>query len=546
MADDTTTPDDLDEPDDDARSRWHPERSPILRFVRRRSVRMTVAAVLVALLGAGLGVVLGGTVHHKVGPVEATFRLRLGTSGGTRVGVPPLGNISLRDHEGPLRLRISIDQVDVKQVQALISSTESNDQIGDRLAKDVRSAVIELAIRSSLSALAGALVLSVLVFRRPRPAAIAAVTTVVLVVVSGGTAAASFRTSALSEPRFSGLLASAPAAIGDVQDIAARFTAYREELAKLVTNVSKLYDVASTLPADLPSANTIPVLWVSDIHDNIEAFNVMSSLITQFHVAAVVDSGDLSDHGTALENQLYAPIATLGVPYVYVKGNHDSADQTVASISKYKNVTVLDDSEKTVAGLRFTGIGDPRFTPNKTAPTTSDQSALLSAYGARLAAEAESTQADVAVIHDPAMSAPLFGHVPLVLAGHLHRRDVQTGNGTLMLTQGSTGGAGLRGLEGAQPLPLDASVLYFDATTHRLIAYDDVTVGGLGLTSVQIQRHAVTNEIKGGTNPVPPSVGPAASPAPSILPTFAPDTSGPSDPPASTGATASATPSNSG
>ena len=543
MADETATTDDLD---DDAPEGWHPERSAVVLFLRRRSVRMAVAAVLVALLGAGIGVVLGGTVHHRIGPVEATFRLRLGTSGGTRVNVPPLGNISVRDHEGPLRLRISIDQVDVKQVQALISSTESNDQIGDRLAKDVRGAVIELAVRGVLSALAGALVLSLLVFRRPGPAAVAAATTVVLVVVSGGTAAASFRTSALSEPRFSGILASAPAAIGDVQDIAARFTAYREELAKLVTNVSKLYDAASTLPADLPSANTIPVLWVSDIHDNVEAFNVMASLITQFHVAAVVDSGDLSDHGTALENQLYRPIETLGVPYVYVKGNHDSANQTVASMRRYKNVTVLDDSTTTVAGLRFTGIGDPRFTPNKTAPTSSDESALLSEYGARLAVEAQATNADIAVIHDPAMSGPLFGHVPLVLAGHLHRRDVETGNGTLLLTQGSTGGAGLRGLEGAQPQPLDASVLYFDATTHRLIAYDDVTVGGLGLTSVQIQRHAVTNVIKGGTHPVPPSVGPSATPPPSILPTFAPDTSGPSGAPASSGATASATPSKSG
>src|SRR5207237_8768470 len=127
---------------------------------------------------------------------------------------------------------------------------------------------------------------------------------------------------------------------------------------------------------------------------------------------------------------------------------------------------------------------------------------------------------------------PLFGHVPLVLAGHLHHRDVQTGNGTLMLTQGSTGGAGLRGLEGSQPLPLDASVLYFDSSTHRLIAYDDVTVGGLGLTSVQIQRHAVTSKLKGGTNPVPPSVGPSASPPPSVLPTFPPDTRGPSGTPA--------------
>ncbi|MDX6230618.1 MAG: hypothetical protein QOI76_4008 [Frankiales bacterium] len=480
---------------------------------------MSVAVMLVALLGAGIGLTLGGAVHHRVGPVETTFRLRLGSGGGgTRVNVPPLGNITLRDHRGPLKLRISIDQVNVQDVQRLISSTESTDTIGRHLATDVRSALIQLAIRSVLSTVGGAVVLTLLVFRRPRPVAVSAATTVVAMVLSGGLGALTFRTVALSEPRFSGLLASAPAAIGDVRDIQARFTAYRAELARLVTNVSKLYDVASTLPStSLPSSETTALLWVSDIHDNPEAFSVMASLISQFNVSAVVDSGDLSDHGLAAEDGIYEPIAHLGVPYVYVKGNHDSQDHTVATVRRMKNVTVLDNNEATIAGLRFAGIGDPRFTPNKTAqPSSSDEAKLLGAFGRRLATTVTDTNADVAVIHDPVMAGPLFGHVPLVLAGHLHQRDVQALNGTLMLTQGSTGGAGLRGLEGANPLPLDASVLYFDKTTHKLIAYDDVTVGGLGLTSVQIQRHAVTSEIKGGTNPVPPS--PTASGSPSSVP----------------------------
>ena len=502
--------------------RWrHVRTSPVLQFLQRHSVRRALAIVLVALLGAGIGVVLAGSVTHRVGPVEATFRLRLGVGhGGTKVNVPPLGNIVLRDHRGPLKLRVSIDQVDVAAVQQLISSPRSTDSIGEGLASDVRSALTQLAIRSSAAAVVGAVVLTLLVFHRPKPALGAAATALVLVACSGGYAAGTFRSSALSEPRFSGLLASAPAAIGDVRDISARFTAYRAELAKLVTNVTKLYDVASTLPSSLPAADTTAVLWVSDIHDNPEAFTVMQSLITQFSVAAVVDSGDLSDHGTAAEDALYEPIAHLGVPYVYVKGNHDSEEHTVATVRRMKNVTVLDNSSATVAGITFAGIGDPRFTPNKTAqPSSADEDKLLADYGQQLATTVQDSQADVAVIHDPAMSVPLFGYAPLILAGHLHHRDVTTQDGTLMLTQGSTGGAGLRGLEGQQPLPLDASILYFDAGTQRLIAYDDVTVGGLGLTSVQIQRHAVDSEIKGGTDPVPPS--PSAVPSTSSTPSSA-------------------------
>jgi hypothetical protein len=60
--------------------------------------------------------------------------------------------------------------------------------------------------------------------------------------------------------------------------------------------------------------------------------------------------------------------------------------------------------------------------------------------------------------------------------------------GTRMFIQGTTGGAGLRALEGETPEPVECSVLYFDAKTKRLQAWDDITLGGLGLTSAQINR----------------------------------------------------------
>src|SRR5690606_34340749 len=63
---------------------------------------------------------------------------------------------------------------------------------------------------------------------------------------------------------------------------------------------------------------------------------------------------------------------------------------------------------------------------------------------------------------------------------------------TILLVEGSTGGAGLRGLQGAEPEPLAASILYFDAGTRHLVAYDRLTVKGLGETGATIQRHIVS------------------------------------------------------
>jgi hypothetical protein len=60
----------------------------------------------------------------------------------------------------------------------------------------------------------------------------------------------------------------------------------------------------------------------------------------------------------------------------------------------------------------------------------------------------------------------------------------------MMMVEGSTGGAGLRGLQGETPTPLEMSVLYFDAA-HTLQAYDEITVGGTGESNVLLDRHLV-------------------------------------------------------
>ena len=77
--------------------------------------------------------------------------------------------------------------------------------------------------------------------------------------------------------------------------------------------------------------------------------------------------------------------------------------------------------------------------------------------------------------------------------------------GTLLFVQGSTGGAGLRALQSTPPTPLESAVLYFDRATHRLQAWDDITLAGLGRAEVQIQRHLVTI----------PTPSPSQSPSPS-------------------------------
>ena len=218
----------------------------------------------------------------------------------------------------------------------------------------------------------------------------------------------------------------------------------------------------------------------------------MRQVAEQFTVAAVVDTGDLTDLGSAFENRLLSRIADFDVPYVYVRGNHDSIGQTQRYLETLPNVVVLDDAEiREVAGLTFAGTGDPLYTPTKELPSASAGNLrTLQAAGAELAeaiAAAESP-VDVALVHEPPMAEPLFGVVPLVLDGHVHERRSRRADGTLELTQGSTGGAGLRSLTGEAPEPLAMSVLHLDPDDGRLLAVDEITLAGLGQRAVTVER----------------------------------------------------------
>jgi predicted MPP superfamily phosphohydrolase len=315
-----------------------------------------------------------------------------------------------------------------------------------------------------------------------------------LVAAGAAASALTWDSRAITHPRYEGLLTIAPSVVGNVEDIVGNFGKYREELAKIVTNVSRLYDVTSTLPTYSPGPGTVRVLFVSDIHLNPAAYSVMQSVATQFATDFVGDTGDLTDHGSAAEDRFTDLISTMGQPYVFVRGNHDSR-QTQRAVARQRNAVVLDNGEvKQIDGLRISGMGDPRFTPDKDTrddPTAGADAAKADAFAERIRAEvADGHPVQIALIHDVTMAPQLDGLVPLILSGHIHRRNVSVlEQGTLSMQQGSTGGAGLRGLEHEQPTPIELSVLYFDRASGALRAWDDVTVGGLGLSSAKIERH---------------------------------------------------------
>jgi predicted MPP superfamily phosphohydrolase len=464
------------------------------RFARLRSffwsprLRRALAVGLIGIAGAAAGLLEGGHDQTPIGPANVSMSIGLSWSGGTVVDIPPLGSLQLRSHYGPLRLESEVVQLRSADSQAFIKDPKAVDNLADDIGGEVEHGIVMLCLRGALFALLAAAMLSALVFRSWRTALWSTACAAVALALCAGIAFFSFKPSSVAEPRYTGLIANAPQVGGDARTVVKRFAAYRDMLAKLVGNLSQLYATTSKLPIYAPNPETLRVLHVSDIHLNPLAWDVIKSVSAQFAVDIIIDSGDLTDHGSTAEQNFANSIKSLKVPYVFVRGNHDSP-AIQASVARQPNAVVLDNRVATVAGLRIFGVGDPRFTPDKTTRDDNVGTDEMLATGQKIAAGLND-RPDVVVVHDPAEGKAFDGKTPLIMAGHTHQRATELlPLGTRLFVEGSTGSAGLRGLEGEKPTPVELSMLYFSRYNHRLQAWDDITLGGLGEQSVQIERH---------------------------------------------------------
>jgi predicted MPP superfamily phosphohydrolase len=489
---------------------------PVPEWTRRPRVRMSLrvgAVIAVGLIAGWVGLMYGGRSQAEVGPVNVSFALHPSLSGGTVIDIPPLGTLRLDSHAGPVGVNAQVNSIRPDRARQLIENPNAFDHFADTIGGEVRRGFAVLAMKASAAALVCAALAGFVVFRTLRRTLWSTVAAFNGLLLVGVLSVLTFNPQSVAEPRFTGILASAPQVVGDAKTIASRIGVYRAQLARLIGNVSRLYDVTSTLPTYEPDPSTIRVLHVSDIHLNPVAWSVIRQVTRQFRIQLVIDTGDLTDHGSKAERKFAGSISGLKVPYVFIRGNHDSTD-TERTVAKQKNTTVLDDRMSTVAGLKIYGIGDPRFTPDKTTRGDAVDARQMFALGQAAAERVRAGRLtpDIILTHDPNEGQAFDGLAPLVLAGHTHERSTRLMTaGTRLFVQGSTGGAGLRGLEHEQPTPIEMSVLYFNRTSHRLQGWDDIQLGGLGLTSAQIER---TLEPKPDRPIIPRGAQPSISPSP--------------------------------
>jgi predicted phosphodiesterase len=173
------------------------------------------------------------------------------------------------------------------------------------------------------------------------------------------------------------------------------------------------------------------VLLVSDIHGG-NQYPLMRAIVEDEGIDLVVDAGDLLNFGTVEEGEaagIFTGIESVGVPYLFVRGNHDATSATDTSVldrmSRIPNVVLLEPptggyTEVTAGGVRIAGLNDPRWFGDSGTGSPAKQVPAREAFAAAFTGR---PAPDLVVGHEPWAVQGLDAGV--LVNGHMHSVDLE-------------------------------------------------------------------------------------------------------------------------
>lgn len=447
-------------------------------------LRWVFGPALVGVLGVVVALAVTPPSSHALGPATVEVSGRLG-DGSTTLEITPLGTVDARTHVGPLHFTAALRQVDIEDLGNSVTTAVGRDELAQQVEGELGALVKGAVIRIVLGVLVVSAVLAAALFRNRRRSALVAGATGLVVI--GGlllVAGQTYDEASFEDARYTGSLARARQV---VETLSEHSETLDEARSRYQTGARRVSDLLRLLaePALDPQADSVAILHVSDLHANPLGLEIINELVTQFEIAAILDTGDLAsstlDTGEVasltgvIDRGLLSGIEGLEVPYLFIPGNHDSP-RLLRTLAQGANVTVLDETIATVSGIRILGWGDPTYS---TTPTPESEKAdERDTYSDEVAIEVARQDPDVLAVHDRRLAERSDGLVPLVIAGHTHERGYEERDGTLFLTVGSTGATGLTSLTVEADRTYEAEILYFES--DRLVAIDYVSLRGLG------------------------------------------------------------------
>ncbi|MCK8824264.1 metallophosphoesterase family protein [Fuchsiella alkaliacetigena] len=426
-----------------------------------------VLIVVGAILGMLLVVNLMGGITYELSAVEVELEANISSENFTEINLPPVGKIIADTHVFPLNLKVTVLNLNPERLSILIDELEDKEELLADIKLKGRNILQLFIIKTLLLAIAGgALGVFILGNRQWHQLVIGGVIALVLLSSLYLGTYLSYDLDRFSDSDYRGMISAAPWMTRMVEEGLENIDQLGEEIEIVVTNISNLFREVEALRALGEADSELRVLHVSDIHNNPVAFNFISQVINSFEVDLIIDSGDISDYGTPVEGKLVSRIADLELPYIFVPGNHDSPT-IIEDMSKLDNVVVLEEDTLSIKGLNIVGIADPAAQTKDIQPP---EIGAVEEYQDRLSALVEelSTAPDLVVTHNYLITAHLLGEVPVIIHGHSHSIDLRQEAGTTIIDAGTTGAAGIRGLQVKQGVPFSLALLHFSDREEEL------------------------------------------------------------------------------
>jgi predicted phosphodiesterase len=420
-----------------------------------------------------------GTSKINSYPIDADLSLEISNNAGVFLELGPLGEITYPSKRGLLKLEIAPNSITPNQLSEFLKKTDYlsnyNINLKSKIEDSFKILIIKVLAFSSILSF----ILGLLFFRKIKYSFLALIINLFLNSLILSYSYYNFDKDKFYKPKFTGLMAITPSLVGEASDIYQNFDVYKKQLVRLVDNTTNLFLLAKQESTELN--NSTKILHVSDLHLNPIAFDLIKKVKDEFKIDIIIDTGDISDHGSKFEEYYYKEISKLIIPYIYVRGNHDSSD-TERALVKNKNLINLSSGLSVIINdILFAGVGDYRFTPDKSnnnIPPVIDYKQLFNYKGA-----------DFFITHDPLLGSDLDGIAKYILSGDTHKREIKKLKESYLLTQGSTGGGGLRPYSKDGKLnDLELSILYFDNKSKKVSAVDEISVSGYGRYDIRLDR----------------------------------------------------------
>lgn len=434
--------------------------------MRRFSPYIKIA--LIGLVGSVLLVSLLAKQDVTVYAMDFKLELMIFDQGYTVINFPPLGTIRAQTHQMPLLFSITLGNINLDRLSQLVGQ-QPPDEILQGISRQLRRQVTVFLIKILTAAFVGGFAAGVFYYRNYRRALLSGLIGLVAFAVLVGSAVLTYDEDAFAAPQYEGVIEAAPWLMGVADEVLVAVEELDSKMQVLSTNLLSLFESLRFLSPVGGLDGELRILHVSDIHNSPLAIALIKQIAQAFSVDVIIDTGDVTDYGTPVEAQLLQEIGALGLPYVFIPGNHDSP-AVIAAFAQLENVTVITENVITVEpfGLTVAGISDPAAgTTEMTVPsreTYKEQAEVLAGLIGQLP-----QPPDVVAAHHVYIVEE-FVHLPLLLLhGHSHTPSIRRQQQAVMVDAGTTGGAGVRGLLNREETPFSMVLLHLDRYDDRWV-----------------------------------------------------------------------------